>query len=122
MNTPEFSNDFIILIISFMSSFEINKVNPFCAPTAPFLLIFLSNLFIGFEVKLLTNPGKLSFAKGIAIFAFLNYLTKNRKIYLVGLFYQVYFTYFTLQSSISVDILLAKAFLILVVSLIVRNN
>ena len=58
----------MILIISFISSFEINKVNPFPAPTALFPLIFLSNLFIAFEVKLLTNPGKLSLAKGIAIF------------------------------------------------------
>ena len=40
-----------------------NKVNPFPA------LIFLSNLFIAFDVKLLTNPSKLSLAKGIAIFA-----------------------------------------------------
>ena len=51
-----------------MSSFEINKANPFPALTAPFRLIFLSNLFIPFEVKLLTNPGRLSLAKGIAIF------------------------------------------------------
>ena len=41
-------------------SFKINKVNPFP-------LIFLSNLFIALKVKLLTNPGKLSLAKGIAI-------------------------------------------------------
>ena len=58
----------MILIISFISSFEINKVNLFLALTAPFSLIFLSNLFIGFEVKLLTNPVKLSLAKGIAMF------------------------------------------------------
>ena len=51
-----------------MSSFEINKVNPFPALTAPFLLIFLSNLFIAFELQLLTNPGKLSLAKGKTIF------------------------------------------------------
>ena len=36
--------------------------------TAPFPLIFLPNLFIPLEVKLLTNPGKLSLPKGIAIF------------------------------------------------------
>ena len=54
---------FIIFIISFTSSFEINIVNPFPALTAPFPLIFLSNLFIALEVKLLTNP-----AKGIAKF------------------------------------------------------
>ena len=58
----------MILIISFISSLEINKVNPFLALTSPFPLIFLSNLFIAFEVKLLTNPRKFSLAKGIAIF------------------------------------------------------
>ena len=56
----------MILIISSISSFKINKVNPFHALTASFPLIFLSNLFIAFEAKLLTNPGKLSLAKGIA--------------------------------------------------------
>ena len=44
-----------------------SKVNPFPAMTSPFPLIFLSNLFIAFEVKLLTCPGKLSLAKGIAM-------------------------------------------------------
>ena len=69
------------------------------ALTAPFPLIFLWNLFISFEAKLLTNPGKLSLAKGIArsvsVF-FLNFLTANQKIYLIEL--------------------------ILVVCLVVRNN
>ena len=51
-----------------MSSVEINKVNPFPPLTAPFPLIFLSNLFIEFEVKLLTNQSNLSLAKGIAMF------------------------------------------------------
>ena len=59
--TFESSNDFMILVISFISSFEINEVNPFP-------LIFLSNLFTAFEAKLLTNPGKLSLARGITIF------------------------------------------------------
>ena len=68
MNTLEYCNDFIILI-SFISSFKMNKVNSFPALTAPFPLIFLSNSFIAFEVKLLTNPGKLSLPIGIAIFA-----------------------------------------------------
>ena len=40
-----------------------NKVSPFPALIAPFPLIFLSNLFIAFEAKLLTNPGKLSLGK-----------------------------------------------------------
>ena len=46
---------------------EINKVNPFPALTAPFPLIFLSRLFVASEVKLFTNPGKLSLTKRIAI-------------------------------------------------------
>ena len=50
----------IYLMISFISSFTFTFT--------PFLLIFLSNLFIAFEVKLLTNPSKLSIAKGIARF------------------------------------------------------
>ena len=66
---PQSSNDFTILIISFISSFGVNKVNPFSAQTALFPLIFLSNLFTAFEVKLLTNQGKLSLAKGIPMFA-----------------------------------------------------
>ena len=56
----------MILIISFTSSFEINKVNPFPTLTAPFSLIFLSNLFIAIEVKLLPSPGKSSLSKIIA--------------------------------------------------------
>ena len=59
INTLECSNDFMILIISFISSFEVNKGNLFPALTAPFPLIFLSNLFDAFEPKLLTNPDKL---------------------------------------------------------------
>ena len=53
-------------MVSFLSSFKINKVNPFPA----FPIIFLSNLYIVFEVKLLTNPGKckLSLPKVIAMF------------------------------------------------------
>ena len=58
----------MILIISFISSIAINKVNPFTALTAPFPLIYLSNLFIALEVKFLTNLGKLFLAKRIAIF------------------------------------------------------
>ena len=55
----------MILLISIISSFQINKVNPFPALTASFRLILLSNLFIAFEAKLLTNPGKSSLGKGI---------------------------------------------------------
>ena len=55
INIPEYSNGLMILIISFISSFEINKVNYFPSVTAYFPLIFVSNLFITFEVKLITN-------------------------------------------------------------------
>ena len=60
-----FSNTFMILIISFISPFKINKLNLF---PASFSLVFIWNLFVAFEVKLLTNPGKLFVAKGIATF------------------------------------------------------
>ena len=69
VHSSEPSDEFMILIISFTSSFEINKVNLFPAFRAPFSLIFLANLFIAFEAKLLTNPGKLSLAKAIATIA-----------------------------------------------------
>ena len=45
-----------------------NKANLFLAFTAAFPCIFLSNLFIAFEVILLTNQGKLTVVKGIATF------------------------------------------------------
>ena len=41
---PGFSSDSTILIIASISSFEMNKVDLFPAITAPFPLIFLSNL------------------------------------------------------------------------------
>ena len=78
----------MILIILFISSFEINELNPFLVLTTPFPLISPSNLCIAFEAKFVTNLGKLSLAKGIATFvsAFsLNYLTKNQKIHLTDL-------------------------------------
>ena len=68
INTPEWSNDFMILIISFISSFEINKVNLIPALADPFPLIFLSKIFIAFEANLLTDPGKLSLAKETVTF------------------------------------------------------
>ena len=74
INTPESSNDLVILIISF----KIKKVNSIPVSTVPFRFIFLSNLSIAFEVKLLTCPGKLALIKGIATFvsAFLPKLEK----------------------------------------------
>ena len=65
INAPKTSNDFMILLISFISSFEIKKVNPFHALATPSLLI-LFKLFIAFEAKLLTNPGALSLARVMA--------------------------------------------------------
>ena len=58
---------FMILIKFFIFSFKINKVNHFPALRAPFRLIFLLKLLIEVEVKLLTNPGKMSLANEIAI-------------------------------------------------------
>ena len=49
INTSQSSNDFMIFIISFISSFEINKVNLFTALKGPFPPIFLSKSFIVFE-------------------------------------------------------------------------
>ena len=112
INTPKSSNDFMVLIISFISLFGINKVNSFLLSQLLFhtfissfginkvnyfllsqvllhLRIFISNLFISFEVKLLSNPGKLSITKGIATFDsdfFLNCLIKNQKIHLIELY------------------------------------
>ena len=87
INTPKYFNDLMILI-SFISPFEINKVNSFPALTDAFPLIFFSNLIIAFGVKLLTDPDILSIAKGIAILvlSFLNYLNKKKKIHLIELF------------------------------------
>ena len=56
--------DFMISIISSISSLEIYKVNSFPAPAASFQLIFRLNLFIAFEFEWLTKPRKLSFGKG----------------------------------------------------------
>ena len=58
------------LLISYISSFEKkNKVIHFPAITAPFQLIFLSNLLVAFEDKLLTNPGKLYLATFASAFS-----------------------------------------------------
>ena len=68
INTLESCNDFMILMISFISSFKINEVNLFPALAAPCPVIFISSLFIAFKVKLLANPAKLSLAIRIAAF------------------------------------------------------
>ena len=46
----------MILIISFPLLFEIYKENPFPGLAALFPVVFISNFFIEFEDKLLTNP------------------------------------------------------------------
>ena len=79
----------MILIITFKSSFEMNKVNPFPALTVSIPLIFLSNLLIELEAKLLINQGKLSLAKRIArsvITFYLNFLTYYKEIHLIESF------------------------------------
>ena len=53
---------------TYISSFEMNKVNSFTALTAPFPNIFLSNLCIAFKAILLINPDKISLVKGMATF------------------------------------------------------
>ena len=64
INRPDFSNDSAILIILSISSFEINKLNPFLYLTAPCPVILFSNLSNTEEVALVANLGKKSLAKG----------------------------------------------------------
>ena len=83
INTPKPLNDFMILIISFISSFEMNKANPFPVLTARFPLILLSKVFMAFEAAfetaLLTDPDNLSLAKEEAkyVTTFLRNLSKQ---------------------------------------------
>ena len=55
--------------MTYAPSFILDKVNPVPVLTSPDPPIFLTNLFIALEIKLLTNPGKLSPARGISTFA-----------------------------------------------------
>ena len=61
INTSKSSNDCM----------DVNNAmqNIFPGLTAPFSLIFHLKVFIAFEFELVTNPGKFSIAKGIALFA-----------------------------------------------------
>ena len=76
---------------------------------------------MAFEVKLLTNPDKLSLAKGIATFIstfllkFANQEPNYRPDWII-------WDIWALLSFISAYILLAKTFLILVVCLVVKNK
>ena len=65
VNKPESSRDLIILIISFISSFEMNKKNLFPDLTAPPSLILLSNL-PNIDEFLVANLDKISLSKGAA--------------------------------------------------------
>ena len=53
------------LIIPFISSFKLIKINSFHVLIAPCPIIFLSNLYTAFEGKLFPSPGKLSVVKAI---------------------------------------------------------
>ena len=64
INTPKSCNSFIILIILFLTSFE-SKF--FSCSDSSFSTYFCFK-FIAFVVELLSNPFRLSLAKGIAIF------------------------------------------------------
>ena len=71
----------MVLITSFISSFEIKEGNFRLALTTLFSLIFLLNLSIAFEAELLTNPCKVSLDKGIVRSGYLNYLTYYKEIH-----------------------------------------
>ena len=94
INTSESSNNLTVLIISSVSLFGMNKVNPSPTFAAPFPLILLLNLFIAFETAfeaiLLINPGKLFLAKGIyksVTTSLPNLSNQETRIHLVELFY-----------------------------------
>ena len=82
-----------MIIIPFIYSFKINKVNSFHVLMASFSLIFLSNLFIAFEAAfratLLTNFGKASLVKeqkGSLVLFCLAYLSYCQEIHPIELF------------------------------------
>ena len=80
-----------------MFSFEIYRVNPLYARTTPFLLIFLSKLFMALEIILLTNPSTLSLAKGIGIFFndfSLNHINRSKRSTKLNHFRYLRFTKF----------------------------
>ena len=92
-----------------------NKLNPF--PALRTLFPLFKNLFVTFGTILLTKPVNLFLKKIISTFFFftfffffffcLNYITKNHQI-------ELFLDISALLSFISPEILLAKAFLILV--------
>ena len=99
INTFKFSSYFMVLIISFIPSFEVNKPNPFPPLTPSFPLISLPSL--------LSYPTFCLY--------YLNFLLRR------NLPDWTILDNCALQSFISVDIFLAIAFLVLVVCFVVRN-
>lgn len=89
--------------------------------TAPVLHIFLLNSFFAFEAKLLTNPGNLSLTKGMSRSSsvFFPKLSKQEPKDLPDLFVLGISALLTFKS---LDMLLEKIFLILVIFVLVRNN
>ena len=106
---------------SFISCFTV-WVTPSVSKSEPSKdFIFLSNLFIGFEIKLLTNSGELSLATGIGMFvsAFLpklpNQEPKDPPNWII-------LDVWVLLIFVSVHILFSKVFFILFVCLADRSN
>ena len=64
-----------------------NQVNPFPPLTAPFPLIFLSNLSKINEIALVSNLGKTSLAKGTATF-----ISKSKQLFCLN--YSSYYLMF----------------------------
>ena len=92
-----------------------NKVTPFLAITASFALTFLSSSFIAFEEKLLRNAKKIISSQRNSKFvsAFLPKLANQESKDPPN---------WVILSTLSVNILLAKAFFILVTCLVVKKN
>ena len=112
INTRKSSKVFMNLIMLFISSFRIIKINSFPVLTAVFPIIFLSNLYTAFEGKLFTSPSKLSLAKGIvtSIITNLSKLPNQEPKDLSNV------KFYTCSRTDS------KTFLVLVICLVVINN
>ena len=123
INTPESCIYLMILIKSFLTSFEIYKVNPLSVVTSPFSLIVLPSLSITFEVafesNLLTNQSILYLAIGItrSVITSLPILPKLPNISRRNPLDLIILDNFTLLSFT-----IPMVFLILVVCFFVRNN
>ena len=125
ISKPNFCSNSAHLLLWCSSSFEINKVNPFSALTASYPLIFLSNLSNTDEFALDANLGKTPLAKGRASY---NNVFLHKLFILVSNILPrhpinwIILDNWGLLIFISVEMLLAKLFLILVFCLVVRNN